>query len=195
MTGQCRWMAVLGVAFLMAGCERAEQEFIVRHDPEASFENLKTYRWMPDNGRPTEAWQEIETETKQHIVKAVDRVLAAKGYVRTDAAQADLLLGCHVGLDRRLDARAMNAYYEYPPGWGWNYYRHTRDLDPLDQRDPRVYLYNRGSIVVDVVRGSDRNLVWRGAANARLTPGTAASKDQEWFDKGADLIFSDFPPR
>ncbi|MBN2450063.1 MAG: DUF4136 domain-containing protein [Lentisphaeria bacterium] len=207
-------MRVIGAAglvaalLLLSGCDESRMKTRVHYDPNASFDGLKTYAWMSESGRPTEGWEEIDETAKQRIVKAVDDTLTRKGLNRVAEGNPDFLLGCHVGLNICLDARAMNAYYNYPPGWPWNYLRHSRELTPMDQRDPRIYLYDRGSFVVDVVRTQDAQLVWRGAISVRapedrdflrrlLYPGGEGGTfdpDQDWYDKGAERLFEDFPP-
>ncbi len=183
----------LAVILILSGCN--EQPLTnVEYDTEAHFTGLKTYRWMDDSRRVTADREVPAAEVSARVVLAVDKALAAKGFVLAGAGKPDFVVGHHVGLRGRLDVRSMNAYYDYPPGWAWDHYRPGRELDPKETEQPKMALQNYGCVVVDVAVPADGRLIWRGTAHAVVPKGRETKVDQEWFDRSAEHLFSDFPP-
>ena len=188
-------MLCLGLVFA-GGCARVETKIMVNHDPSVSFSPYKTYRWMAEPDRITDGREDVTAEIREHVTQAIDKALTEKGFVRQDSGQTDFLVGFHVGIGIRLDARSMNAYYLYPPGWGWDYFRHGRDLRPIEPGQPKMVLYDRGAVVVDVGRMVDGNtqLIWRGGINTFAPDEIQPTHDQAWFDKGMKIVLEGFPP-
>jgi hypothetical protein len=188
-----RGVAALAVIFILGGCDERPLT-TTEYDPTANFEGLKTYRWMEDSRRVTADRQIAEPEVSKHIVEAVDKALAAKGFALASSGKSDFLVGYHVGLSGRSDVRSMNAYYNYPPGWAWEYYRFGRELDPKDPEQPTLVLENYGSVVVDIAAPADGRLIWRGTLYAYVPKRQEAKIDQAWFNERVQELIGAFPP-
>jgi hypothetical protein len=184
---------VLAVILILGGCKERPLTS-AEYDGKASFTALKTYRWMDDSGRVTADRRQPAPDVSKRVVQAVDGALAAKGFVPAGAGKADFLVGYHVGLSDRLDVRSMNAYYNYPPGWAWDSYRHGRELDPKETEQPNLTLEDYGSVVVDIAAPVDGRLIWRGTVHAYVPKGQESKIEQKWFDDGARELISKFPP-
>lgn len=192
-----RWHSGLAVGLLLvlAGCNEPPVTS-VEFDPTASFDGLKSYRWMPDSGRITADRPLAEPEVRDRVVQAVDAALAARGFLLAANGHPDFLVGYHLGLKGRPDIRSMNAYYNYPPGWAWDYYRPGRDLSPREAEQPALVLEDLGAVVVDIARATDERLVWRGTIYSRVPKvrRDASDLDQAWFNERAQELVAKFPP-
>jgi len=188
--------AMAGVALLLCtGCNERPVTS-VDYDRTASFTGLRNYSWMEESGRITADRPLVETEVRGRIVHAIDAALAGRGFAPAGSGKPDFLVGYHVGLKGRPDVRSMNAYYNYPPGWAWDYYRPGRGLSPREAEQPVLVLEDLGAVVVDIARASDRSLVWRGTIYSRVPKvrQDASDLDQTWFDERAQELVAKFPP-
>lgn len=183
----------LAVVLILGGCDERPLT-TAEYDPTATFAGLKTYCWMEDSRRVTADRQIADSDVSKRVVQAVDKALAAKGFVPAGAGKADFLVGYHVGLNGRIDVRSMNAYYNYPPGWAWDHYRYGRELDPKDPEQPTMVLEDYGAVVVDIAAPVDGRLIWRGTLYAYQPKGQEARISQKWFDDRAQELISRFPP-
>jgi hypothetical protein len=190
-----RWhgLTALAAILILGGCDERPLT-TAEYDPAANFDGLKTYRWMEDSRRVTADRQIAADEVSKRVVTAIDNALASKGFSVAGDGKADFLIGYHVGLNRRLDVRSMNAYYNYPPGWAWDHYRYGRELDPKDPELPTMVLEDYGSVVVDIAAPADGRLIWRGILYAYVPKGRDARIEQKWFDDRAQELMGKFPP-
>ena len=195
-----KWAAVCVGLMLAGGCVHPVPKVAVNDDPNVSFASFKTYRWMPEPARLTKGRAEITPEVRTTLMNAVDGILKEKGFVRQDSGPVDMLVGFHYALHEHLDVRSMNAYYLYPPGWAWDYYRYSRDMVSVEPEQPKIVLYDPGTVIIDVgkeVQG-EIHLVWRGSANELLPREVKAlspEKEKQWIEKAAAMILANFPPQ
>ena len=190
---------VAGVVLLvLAGCDEP-YVITIHYDPAASFEGLTTYCWMDDSERVTADRNVGDREVRDRVVKAVDKALAAKGFTKAPRSQCNLMVGQHLGLNDRPDLRSMNAYYNYSPGWAWDYYHYARDVRPREPETPTMVLKDYGAIVVDLAipaeKPAEARLFWRGTSYTPIPKNRPAKPDQDWFDERMQELLEKYPPQ
>jgi len=161
---------------LLAGCSSIS----VNHDydREADFASYKTYDWIP---RPASATGVNSSLNRERIRSAVENELQAKG-LRQSSADPDLLLAFHVGVENRIEVTDWG--YTYPGryyGWG------GRDID--------VQQYREGTLVVDLINSSSKQLVWRGSAQGTLHDNPTPEKREKNINNAVGKIFYNYPPK
>ncbi|MEJ2183601.1 MAG: DUF4136 domain-containing protein [Nitrospirota bacterium] len=188
-------IVVFWAAFLLWGC--AGMDYSYRYDPGVNYGQLKTYSFMPIS----EKGKEDTILLMKGMRFAVNQDLEARGYRRV-TENPDFLVALHAVTEQRVDVQQYGyayspGFYEHPaflhrrPFWGRpepfaysgpGYYEYRSGVD--------VYKYRVATLVVDIVRADQKELVWRGTAHGELGE-DATQKD---IRKIVDKILRGFPP-
>lgn len=141
----------------------------------------KTWAWLPVPGgkdsRPAAALGDT-------VVTAVERALAGRGYQEAQR-QADFLVGWHAAIGGVLDVNDVSGYYGYSygrwyPGGGVRY-------------SPRFLLeYPEGTVLIDLVDGRGRELVWRGRTSVNLRKLRTPAEREAALNQAVGTILAQF---
>src|ERR1700756_4212651 len=94
-----------------------EQDVRYNFAEQADFTKYKTYRWVQIKGA-----EPPDQLTDQQIKTTIDAELAKKGLSRTEAENADLLVGFQVSLGTEKQITMYDTGWGYGPGWGRGWY-------------------------------------------------------------------------
>jgi hypothetical protein len=170
-------MAVLMV--VVGGCSTT---FWVDWDTGRDFSGYQTFAWFelpPPPGRsgPPAAPNAI---VAARIRSSVEGEMINRGLRPDAAADADVLVTYHIAL-----RRGVRVFHS---GWGWPYYGccwgHRGGFSTATS-------YTEGTLIVDVLDGSTRSLVWRGIADGAF--GRPNPSDEK-VDKVVARLMRSFPP-
>jgi len=137
-----------------------------------------TYAWGPADTHGTGDPRLDNNEFfEARVRQQVERQLAARGFEKT-AATPDLLVHYHASFQQKLDVRELDRQYApCPPG------------------DCRTFVYDAGTLMVDLVDARTNTLLWRGWAEGSMD-GTI--DNQAWLEARVDdavlRILSRLPP-
>jgi Domain of unknown function (DUF4136) len=173
-------VALMGLSF---GCG---SKITVNHDfePDADFARYKTYKWLE---QPASTMGNVATQTQsntmldQRIKTAVNGQLAKKGLTLADASP-DVLMAYHTGVENKVDVT----------DWGYTYGSYYYGYP---SRDITVYQYQQGTLIVDMIDSSTKELVWRGSAQAMLLENPTPEKIQQRLNEAAAKMFQYYPPK
>ncbi len=164
-------LAALMLAVGAAGAVEVDIDF----DPTVDFSRFSSIGWL--EGTPA-----ADPLLERKIHAAIERELVPNGFreVREDP---DLLLVTHASLDSEseIDASAFEYWTEYR---GWK--------RPLAVSEA-AYSAQMGVLIVDILDGVDRRLIWRGLATGNVAK--KQDKRDEKLDKTMAKMFKGFPPR
>ena len=151
-------------------------------DRQADFASYKTYSFTK------EAMElPINDLNRKRIIDAVSTELAAKGFTQSD--QADVLIDLIVATQEKQSATATSSpgYYGagYRYGWGGGFSTTTINVEN----------YTEGTLFVDMVDASKKQLVWQGRAVATLTPEAGSEKREARINEAVKQIFTRYPPK
>jgi hypothetical protein len=156
-----RAIGVAAALLICAACASLNVE--TQAAPEASFGALKTYAWLPN----PPADLTVQFPRIGRIVRtSVDAEMQLLGYMEDPFGSPDFWVNTHV-VDGRTDVRTTWAFYG--PGYDW--------ISVLV--GPRIDVYNEGTLIVDLLDGESRDLMWRGVATAAVEGGGRAQQDAE----------------
>jgi len=161
-------------------------------DPGQDFSELRSFDWMqapPD--APRDPRIEGNTLFQKQVHEAVTRALEAKGFNRLTSGTPDFLVGYHASVDRRSSVQVLNNQYGYAPGWGWGY---GAGYAPYAYPSTYVYEYDEGTLIVDIVDASTRELVWRGSATDEVDFSASPEKRNAQLNDAVNKVLSNFPP-
>ena len=187
MIAQTRSVALLSLAVLAAasGC-RGGFEIRTMAAPDAGLTALQTFRMMPGptrrDGREANGLDDpmISNSIANRAIR--DQIVKAfqdRGYTLDDR-KPDFGVAFYATAREKLDVSVWDYGYPYDPRWP----RMTFPIRTVTQ-------YTEGTVVVDVVRLSTRELLWRGEARAALDDDPADNVRQ--LAKAAAAIVAKFP--
>ena len=147
----------------------------VDFDKEADFTKLQTFAWM--EGTP--AKNELN---QKRIVAAIGKELGLKGLKPAEGAPSVFVVA-HVSTDEQvvMDSTSTGMYGHSYWGGGWG----TTSVN--------VRTIPVGTLVVDLLDGATKNLLWRGVASDTMNP--APDKVEKKINQVVAKMFSKFPPQ
>ena len=186
-------LCTAAVSALLFACSTLE--VTTDYDPAAVFEGMKRYAWLPEPQKKTgDPRIDDNTLLDKRIRRAVDDVLALKGYTQSEA-NPDFLVGYHVSLDRRRSVQVLNDYYGYGPGWGYRYGSAYRPMGYVGPPEAYVYEYDEGTLILDIVKPGNRELMWRGAASDEVHFQKTPEEHEAQIREAVEAMLERFPPK
>jgi hypothetical protein len=173
----------------LAGCSTMQVN--TDFDPAADFDRLRTYKWMPGPQKVTGDPRLDNEILEKRIRTAVENQLNAQGFRKQSSGTPDFLVGYHVALEKKLAVSTMNTYYGYRAGWGWSYGVGTSPIGP----ESYTYEYEQGSLILDIVDGDTRGLIWRGSAQTEVNKTASPEKRQAQINEAVENMLERFPPK
>jgi uncharacterized protein DUF4136 len=167
-----RVLITVGLA-LLAGTALSAQDVRYNFMPGTDFAKYHTYKWVSIEGG-SHPNQIADAEIKS----AVDSQLAAKGLTKTDADNADLLIGYQVAVDKE---KQWNAYSMGGARFG-------------GMASATSSTISNGSLVLDLYDPTTKQLVWTGTATKTLDPSGNQEKNQKNLDKAMAKLLKNYPP-
>jgi len=157
---------------LVAACSSVATNY--DYDTSYDFTKLKTYAWARAVGQP-----EASPLVLERIRAAVDAELGKRGYTRV-GKEADFLVATFAGRQSRIQVTDWGYRYG-PPGYWYH--------GGID-----VYQYEEGTLILDVVDGKSKRLVWRGTATSTIDPSATPEKRTEKINAAVAKVLERFPP-
>lgn len=154
--------------------------------PDAGIARFSAFRVLPvpppRDGRPAAgAYDPMVNNsiTNRALRETITKGFVNRGYVVNERAP-DFEIAVYATARDKMDVTTWDYGYPFWPRRGW--YAGVR---------PTVTEYTEGTVIVDVLRALDRELVWRGSASARLEKDP--SQDVKALQKVAAGIVKKFP--
>jgi len=148
------------------------------YDKDAGFASYKTYAFTPEAENLS-----IDAINKGRILTAVANELNAKGFTKSD--NPDVLI------DLKIKAKqvqtATTEYYggAYRYRWGGGFSATTIDVNT----------YVEGTLFVDMIDVSKKQLVWQGRAVGTINPDAKPEKREANINNAVKQVFMKYPPK
>ncbi len=161
---------ILALALLGVPAPALARDSSVGFDTQADFTRYRTYAFGDSQaeGNPL---------VRERILTAVERELEARGLKKVKE-EADLQVVFHGSTRRTITSESWG----YAPGPGWS----SRRGEPGEPRTFKI-----GTLVVDILEGSTKRLVWRGVAPDVLSDDPM--KHEKTINAAAKKMFARFP--
>ena len=158
-----RLIIVAGSALALAACATTNVRSFVERDIDVG--QYRTYSWGSAGERATgDPRLDNNQFFQERIQAAVERHLNARGFEKTTAEAFDLLVRYHTSVEQLVNPNGVDRPYA-----------------PCEKCEP--YVYDAGSIVIDLVDARTHRLVWRGWAEGGID---GVINDQKWMEKRVD---------
>jgi hypothetical protein len=155
----------------------------VAFDPAEDFSAYRTWAWLPRGFEVPASRSRVSPELDALLRGAVERELAARGYVRAAEEPPDFLVTYHLRIELEIfhgiETPAMETVSSY----------HREGSFEVTASRPVTQFYERGTLVLDVADGRERQLVWRGIGIRRVRNSFRSRAEAVVAD-----IFEAFPP-
>lgn len=164
-------------------------------DPKADFAGIRTYSWLPPapavrNSAPGSVTNPTLTQEAlgPSIVAAVDRQLAARGLAKVDDAAADAHITYFAALTVGFDQTYVGEYYGYVTGW-------ASPIAPGFAPTTSMTVYEKGTVLVDLVSRDGKRAIWRGTARTRVHQELSLEQRIKRINEATERMFEKFPIR
>ena len=164
MTSHTRWRlaAALTICGLtLSGCAvRRTDSYLARG---ANLSSYRTYAWGPaPRGGTGDVRLDNNEMFQERLRAAVEKQLASRGFEKT-AAAPQLLVHYHASVEQRID---------------------LMKTEPREAcRDCGPFIYDAGTMVIDLVDAPTSDLLWRGWSTANID---RLIDNQQWFEEHID---------
>jgi hypothetical protein len=145
---------------------------------------------MPNVGQDADNTRGNNAITRGRIQTAVANVLIDRGY-NLNMDDPDFFVVYHLAIEEKMDLEVINNYYGYPYAgsyastWGPTIYGQE-----VQQRE-----WDQGTLLLDILDGESKQLVWRGSAQAEVYPQTDPNERQKRINSAVKKVLDEFPPR
>ncbi|HHJ14491.1 MAG TPA: DUF4136 domain-containing protein [Gammaproteobacteria bacterium] len=162
------------------------------YDPGADFSALRDYAWLPapkiGSGDPALSYNSLLAPRLQ---SAVDELLRARGRVKV-RSKPDFWLAYRFTVREKESITYINHLYGY--GDGWYFRAHGAVAGWYGHTDVLVSEYREGTLVLDVVRAADRQLVWRGIVVDVIYEDDTPEMRERRIREAVAKMLASFPP-
>jgi Domain of unknown function (DUF4136) len=192
-----RWILLAGIVAAAAGGQAAAQKLDIKtqKDKTADFSAVRTYAWLP----PAPIVRNVAPDAYSNptlsqealgpaIIAAVDRELTARGLVQAPADVADVHVTYFAALTVGFSETYLGEYYGYITGW-------AAPIPSAIAPTTSVTVYEKGTVLVDVVNRAAKRAMWRGTVVTRIHQEHTLEKRVERINEGAKRLFREFPIR
>jgi len=169
-------------AALFSGCSSVSVQ--VDHDDSTDFTMLKTFAWQyveqPQTGNPR-----IDNDLIDERVRAaVDAVLAAKGLLLVEKADADFLVSYFIDYKQRISGSSIR--FGIGTGRAGRYGGVGYDTGVSD--------YEEGHLTIDFLDPAEEKTIWRGVGKRRTYESSSPEKTTKVVNSAVFAILKKFPP-
>ena len=149
----------------------------------AAWGNYRTYSWLePIRGQ--------EGQSSPFVRRVVDVELQAKGYqLARPGEEADLMVGEHISTTSELAVRQVNEYYGIS--------RASAGFEGGDYLLPdsgsAAYVFERGQLILSVVDGRTKELIWRGVGEGKVLINATLEKREQRIEGAVQRLVRRIP--
>jgi hypothetical protein len=133
----------------------------------ADLQQYRTYAWVRADALSTgDPRLDNNRFFSERVEQAVDQQLASRGLEKREPGTADVLIRMYVHLDQRIESDAIDG-----------------EFARCDISDCRPFVYDAGTLLLDVIDTRTNQLAWRGWAEGGFD---RAIDDQDWMEARTD---------
>ena len=171
------------ISFLM-GCGTTVN---VDYDKQTNFSKLNSFTLLPSPELKTGDERLDSPLVDQRVRQAILATLKARGYQQVES-NADFAVAYQLGVRKEIDSSRASMTV------GVGTYGRRSAVGMTYGHPGYVESYERGILTIDVLKGSDKRLVWRGSSGRRLYDGRTPEKSEKEINAVVKEILDKFPP-
>lgn len=149
------------------------------YDKQVDFSKYKTFAFYKTGIDKVE----ISDLDKKRIMRSIEEQMIMKGFVKSETP--DMLINISTKEREQVNVNQFNAGFGYGWGFGWNPMFWGGGIN-------NVSTYAEGTLLIDLIDSSKKELIWQGEGVGHLTQNTDR-KDQN-IKEFVTRILSQYPP-
>lgn len=170
-----KFLPVLLLIFASCSSVRTASDF----DKNADFGTYKTFAFFKAGIDKVE----VSDLDKKRILHAIENEMIAKGFTKSD--KPDLLVNIFTKAREQVNVNQFSPGFGYGYGYGWNPYIYGSRTS--------VSSYTEGTLFIDLIDASKKELVWQGEGSGVLTQNTGDKEKR--INEFVAKILSQYPPK
>lgn len=179
---QLRFFILSVGSLLLASC--AGVSVMQDYSPTADFSNLRTWDWLSAESRRIDL--KVRDQRIEGIIRAsIESELGTKGLRKETSGEPSFRVTYLLVLEEGLESQTINEY----AGGSWTYRQYgppiTMTYGALEQV---------GSLIIDIYDVETKELIWRGAGQAKVHRTQDADERRELAEEAVRKILEQFPP-
>jgi Domain of unknown function (DUF4136) len=172
------WAALTLIALWLPGCATMRVNSYLERGID--LRQYHTYQWgLPDDTPTGDPRLDNNRFFDEHVRAQVEKELERRGFRKATSGQPELLVHYHASVSEEIDVRELDR----PNGY-------------CAVADCRPYIYDKGTLFVDLVEPGTARLIWRGWAESSID---GVIDNQAWMeariDEAVAKILTRLPPR
>jgi Domain of unknown function (DUF4136) len=168
----------IGILFLVVSC--ASVHVNADYDKTVNFAQYKTYAYHKAGIDKVE----ISDLDKKRILRSVDEVLLAKGFMKSETP--DLLVNIFTKEREEVNVNQFNNNWGYGWGFGWNPFWGMG-------MNTSVTTQAQGTLYIDLIDAAKKEMIWQGQGDGYLTQNV--NKKDERIKEFVTKILEQYPPK
>ena len=182
MIRSATWMGLVVSTLAFAACSGIKVS--TDYDPDVDFSALRSYAWLDDRSGIEGDRADVTSLLDRRVRSAVDETLPGKGLAQVARDEAEVLVSYHFGIETKLDVNTIHSSYGYGRG----------RYGARGSSQTTVKEYEEGTLLIDLIDPASKQLVWRGAGQARIRRSTTPEQSEERVRQAVAMILAEFPP-
>jgi hypothetical protein len=191
-----RWKHAFVVVAVLAAAVAVVQAGVkvkIDYDKEYDFTKARTFGWHPDGAgevklleRTGDDPEAIRTKWEPTIKDAVEQELGRVGLVPATSGTPDLMLHYYFLAGPSSESQYRGQFVGAIPPWG---------VPDFEMTTSSLKIFEQGTLILDIIDGPKRQIVWRGKADAEVNRQNSAAKRAERIREGVRELLKKFPPK
>jgi hypothetical protein len=182
------FIVALFILFLFLGCSSTK----ISHQGQLAQEPSEvkaTYGWL-ENSTPSNDLRVNNPSIENMVHQSVEKHLKARGYIKTDPAQADYLITWFGSIKDEIKLISISQYYST---FGYSTLKGNYPGGAVNGKVRKNF--SHGTLILDVLDRSGNKLLWRGTATNTLRENMNKSRAKSYIDTSVEKILQELPQR
>lgn len=183
-------MLLIAVCVFISACNTLK--VVDDFDPKYDYAKLKTFALL-EGGGVKEAGEVQNTLLTKHINRSIGQLVSEKGFQLAEEEDADFLISWYGAIDKNIHEEKIRQYSNRYYNTNWrsaNYASWMRDSSAAYQIE-----YEKGILIIDILDGKKRELIWRGKGSKIIGDRTAGENIAQRVHSVVNDILKTFPPK
>lgn len=180
----CKLLRLLSLAALLGACA-STPDVSTDFNPAYDFAAKRSFALV--RAAPTgNGVAQSNDLLNNRIDSAISTTLAARGFKLVEPAQADMLVSFFVTSQSKTDIRTYNDGFSYRRCWSISCNTMATTVD--------VRNYEEGTLFIDFIDPTTRQLQWRGMVSKRLSSKRTSAERDKLIRESVEAVLATFPP-